>query len=116
MKYSSAERSQNHVAHQHLTKGSGRRNPALFVIKISLQDLYMDADQDDNQNKEPAPSATVTPTEPDLLLPQKMRRVDWRWAVAKGFLDKETNEWNQQLGGQEAYLKQRNERMIARLR
>ena len=43
-----------------------------------------------------------------------MRRVDWRWAVAKGFLNKETNEWNEEVGGKEAYLKQRNERMNAR--
>ena len=50
----------------------------------------------------------------EILLPDAMRRVDWRWAVAKGFLNKETNEWNEQHGGQEAYLKQRNERMIAR--
>ena len=48
------------------------------------------------------------------LQQKSMRRVDWRWAVAKGFLNKETNEWNEQLGGQEAYLKQRNERMNAR--
>jgi hypothetical protein len=51
---------------------------------------------------------------PGLLLPHAMRRVDWRWAVAKGFLNKETNEWNEEMGGQEAYLKQRNERMLAR--
>ena len=51
---------------------------------------------------------------PNLLLPHTMRRVDWRWAVAKGFLNKETNEWNAELGGQEAYLRQRNERMLAR--
>lgn len=44
----------------------------------------------------------------------KMRRVDWRWAVAKGFLNKETNQWNEAMGGKEAYLKQRNERMLAR--
>ena len=46
--------------------------------------------------------------------PDKMCRVDWRWAVAKGFLDKETHKWNEAMGGQEAYLRQRNERMIAR--
>jgi carboxypeptidase C (cathepsin A) len=43
-----------------------------------------------------------------------MRRVDWRWAVAKGYLNKETNQWNEAMGGQAAYLKQRNERMFAR--
>ena len=43
-----------------------------------------------------------------------MRRVDWRWAVAKGFLNKETNQWNEAMGGQAAYLKQRNQRMLAR--
>jgi hypothetical protein len=47
-------------------------------------------------------------------IPQKMRRVDWRWAAAKGFLNKETNKWNEEMGGQEAYLKQRNDRMMAR--
>ena len=52
--------------------------------------------------------------EANLLSPQMMRRVDWRWAVAKGFLNKETNQWNEQLGGKDAYLKQRNERMLAR--
>jgi hypothetical protein len=49
-----------------------------------------------------------------LDMPETMRRVDWRWAVAKGFLNKETNEWNENMGGQKAYLKQRNDRMIAR--
>jgi hypothetical protein len=56
--------------------------------------------------------------EPDdylqCTIPQKMRRVDWRWAAAKGFLNKETNKWNEEMGGQEAYLKQRNDRMMAR--
>ena len=68
---------------------------------------------DNLQNEELLSSSKQS--EADIELPQTMRRVDWRWAVAKGFLFKETNEWNQQLGGQEAYLKQRNERMIARL-
>ena len=49
-----------------------------------------------------------------LDFPSTMRRVDWRWAVAKGYLDRETNTWNEAMGGQEAYLKQRNERMLAR--
>ena len=43
-----------------------------------------------------------------------MRRVDWRWAVQKGYLNKETNTWNEELGGKEAYLRQRNDRMRAR--
>lgn len=46
-----------------------------------------------------------------LVLPDTMRRVDWRWAVQKGYLDKETNTWNEEMGGKEAYLMQRNERM-----
>jgi hypothetical protein len=51
----------------------------------------------------------------DLLeMPSAMRRVDWRWAVAKGYLNKDTNEWNESMGGQKAYLKQRNDRMISR--
>ena len=45
---------------------------------------------------------------------RKMRRVDWRWAVAKGFLDKETNQWNEALGGLEGYLRQRTESVLAR--
>jgi hypothetical protein len=44
----------------------------------------------------------------------KMRRVDWRWAAAKGFLNKETNQWNEAMGGKEAYIIQRNERILAR--
>jgi hypothetical protein len=60
-------------------------------------------------------SNALPDTESALLdMPQAMRRVDWRWAVAKGFLNKETNEWNENMGGQKAYLKQRNDRMIAR--
>ena len=51
---------------------------------------------------------------PLLEMPESMRRVDWRWAVAKGYLNKEKNEWNQAMGGKEAYLKQRNDKMIAR--
>ena len=49
-----------------------------------------------------------------LKTPQAMRRVDWRWAVAKGYLNRETNEWNESMGGKDAYLKQRNTRMPAR--
>jgi hypothetical protein len=49
-----------------------------------------------------------------LEMPGAMRRVDWRWAVAKGYLNKETNEWNESMGGQKAYLKQRNDRMVSR--
>ena len=49
-----------------------------------------------------------------LEMPDSMRRVDWRWAVTKGFLNKETNQWNQEMGGKEAYLRQRNDRMLAR--
>jgi hypothetical protein len=44
----------------------------------------------------------------------KMRRVDWRWAAAKGFLNRDTNQWNEDLGGKEAYIRQRNERISAR--
>ena len=44
----------------------------------------------------------------------KMRRVDWRWAAAKGFLNKDTNQWNEDKGGKEAYIIQRNERISAR--
>jgi hypothetical protein len=44
----------------------------------------------------------------------KMRRVDWRWAAAKGFLNKDTNQWNEDKGGKEAYIRQRNERISAR--
>ncbi len=49
-----------------------------------------------------------------LEMPGAMRRVDWRWAVAKGYLNKDTNEWNESMGGQKAYLKQRNDRMVSR--
>ena len=45
---------------------------------------------------------------------QKMRRVDWRWAAAKGFFDKNTNKWNEEMGGKEAYIRQRNERTSLR--
>ena len=45
---------------------------------------------------------------------RKMRRVDWRWAAAKGFLDKDTNQWNEALGGLEGYIRQRTERVLAR--
>ena len=44
----------------------------------------------------------------------KMRRVDWRWAAAKGFFNKQTNQWNEEIGGKEAYIRQRNERIVAR--
>ena len=44
----------------------------------------------------------------------KMRRVDWRWAVAKGFWNKDTNQWDEDKGGKEAYIMQRNERISAR--
>ena len=64
-------------------------------------------------SKDPSKISTVC-SETGLSLAQTMRRVDWRWAVAKGFLNKETNQWNEKLGGKEAYLKQRNERMLAR--
>mmetsp|Transcript_8995 Transcript_8995/g.22506 ORF Transcript_8995/g.22506 Transcript_8995/m.22506 type:complete len:442 (-) Transcript_8995:235-1560(-) len=50
----------------------------------------------------------------DAAKEMKMRRVDWRWAAAKGFLDKDTNTWNEAMGGQEEYLRQRNKRMISR--
>ena len=43
-----------------------------------------------------------------------MRRVDWRWAAAKGFFNKGTNQWNEDKGGKEAYILQRNERISAR--
>ena len=63
-------------------------------------------------------SKTKSKSDPDdgssCTIPLKMRRVDWRWAAAKGFLNKETNQWNEEMGGQEAYLKQRNDRMMAR--
>ena len=49
-----------------------------------------------------------------LQTPDGMRRVDWRWAVAKGYMNKETNEWNEAMGGMDAYLKQRNERIVSR--
>jgi hypothetical protein len=65
-------------------------------------------DTDDDSNVLPETESAL------LDMPQTMRRVDWRWAVAKGFLNKETNEWNENMGGQKAYLKQRNDRMIAR--
>jgi hypothetical protein len=45
---------------------------------------------------------------------RKMRRVDWRWAAAKGFLDKDTNQWNEAMGGLEGYIRQRTERVLAR--
>jgi hypothetical protein len=74
-----------------------------FATKNSAD--VQDTDEDSN----------LPDTESALLdMPQAMRRVDWRWAVAKGFLNKETNEWNEHMGGQKAYLKQRNDRMIAR--
>lgn len=57
-------------------------------------------------------NAAVLGIDPASL--NKMRRVDWRWAGAKGFLNKETNEWNEELGGMKAYLAQRNKRMITR--
>ncbi len=65
-------------------------------------------DTDDDSNILPETESAL------LDMPQMMRRVDWRWAVAKGYLNKETNEWNENMGGQKAYLKQRNDRMIAR--
>ena len=45
---------------------------------------------------------------------QRMRRVDWRWAAAKGFLNKDTNQWIEAMGGREAYIRQRNQRILAR--
>jgi hypothetical protein len=73
----------------------------------------------------------------DLLKSLKLRRVDWRyventgvyfdvlhadktecvhfrWAVEKGFLDKTTHEWNEERGGLEGYLEERNQRMLQR--
>lgn len=60
------------------------------------------------------PNMPVTSIKIILDFEATMRRVDWRWAVAKGYLNKETNQWNEAMGGQAAYLKQRNERMFAR--
>ena len=37
-----------------------------------------------------------------------------RWAVEKGFLDKNTHEWNEERGGLEGYLEERNQRMLLR--
>ena len=44
----------------------------------------------------------------------RLSRVDRRWAAAKGFLDKDTQEWKEEMGGKEAYIRQRNERILAR--
>ena len=62
------------------------------------------------------PRAAVSETAHDAIDPtlRKMRRVDWRWAAAKGFLDKETNQWNEAMGGLEGYLRQRTDRVLAR--
>lgn len=59
----------------------------------------------------PAGGAGFEAADPTL---RKMRRVDWRWAAAKGFLDKETNQWNEAMGGLDGYLRQRTERVLAR--
>ncbi len=79
---------------------------------------------DDSERKESIPNSQADKDEKasaakknvdDVLeMPSAMRRVDWRWAVAKGYLNKDTNEWNESMGGQKAYLKQRNDRMMAR--
>jgi hypothetical protein len=81
---------------------------------------------DDRERKESNPdsqadkdhekaSSVAKKNDDDILeMPSAMRRVDWRWAVAKGYLNKDTNEWNEKMGGQKAYLKQRNDRMMAR--
>lgn len=62
--------------------------------------------------------SSFSPINEDVSSPdeplQKMRRVDWRWAVAKGFLNKDTNQWIEAMGGKEAYIRQRNERILAR--
>ena len=36
-----------------------------------------------------------------------MSMVDWRWASAKGFWDRNKQCWNEEMGGQAAYLAQR---------
>ena len=78
-----------------------------------------DSDRNESKSELPAldekdlPAAKKTDDE-ILEMPSAMRRVDWRWAVAKGYLNKDTNEWNESMGGQKAYLKQRNERMVSR--
>ena len=60
-----------------------------------------------------SPQNDIQPDVDDESL-RKMRRVDWRWAAAKGFLDKKTNQWNEALGGLEGYIQQRTARVLAR--
>ena len=40
---------------------------------------------------------------------------DWRWAAEKGYWNPQTKCWNEEMGGAEAYIRQRNERKDARL-
>ena len=43
-----------------------------------------------------------------------MTTADWRWAAEKGYWDANRRCWNEEKGGKEAYLAQRNERVAAR--
>ena len=50
-----------------------------------------------------------------LSNPNGMNTADWRWAADKGFWDPIRRCWNEQLGGMQAYISQRNQRRAARL-
>ena len=45
----------------------------------------------------------------------EMNTADWRWAADKGFWNPIRRCWNEELGGMQAYIAQRNQRRAARL-
>ena len=96
-----------------------RRSDSSYAIKseAATEDIFEQSKclnvvepQKPASRGDPSPCRNANGIDSEL----KMRRVDWRWAVAKGFFNKETNQWNEELGGKEGYFRQRNERILDR--
>ena len=50
-----------------------------------------------------------------VISKRDLTTADWRWAAAKGFWDATHRCWNEEAGGKEAYLAQRNKRILIRI-
>ena len=50
-----------------------------------------------------------------IISKRDLTTADWRWAAAKGFWDATRRCWNEEAGGKEAYLAQRNKRILSRI-
>jgi hypothetical protein len=57
--------------------------------------------------------ADVDVTE-NTIISSNMNTADWRWAAVKGFWDPLRRCWNEEVGGMNAYLSQRNQRRASR--